>query len=697
MRSKHIFISIITALCIVALYQIFAVGKFYFPEYHVRAGQVADFDLIAPFYFQIEKSEEQLQIEREAALASISKPYYLADQVLFDAYANLDALFGAAYKHEEDPVALMDNIRKAGFEISGESLSILKNAEQRDRIYTEIRETLKNIYSVGIHENSTSDTVLISSGETVRSERLSKFLRIDIARQNFIANFKDRTSKQFADEISGSLIKPNLIVNEEKLKDISQLRLSEITPREGEVLQNEIIIRKNARISENDITKIQSLMKAYRARDISKSPWKQLIQSMGMLVFVMIILLLANHYFVIQIAKEDIHDAGSLPINFGFVLLIMLATANNYFLGFSSILIPFALFGISAAILINLQFGVFYSICGMFLISSFINWEPFAPLVLIIATLSTMILLHRRNLFHEYFTVWFYLFVATAVSNIAISLYKSDPLLMTVRNVGYGTISSIISALGIIVVIKYYERKWNRATKQTLLELLDFNHPLLKKLANSAVGTYHHSLLVGNIAERAAEAIGANALLARVGSYYHDIGKIINSEIFSENNEDSSLQHQQWGPAESAKMIKNHVREGVTLANKYHIPQPVIDIIMQHHGTSKIRYFLDQAEKNQERFDPELYTYQGPRPQSKEAVLVMLADIVESTTNAKKNEPELSIIKVIDDSIHRLIREGELDEAPISIKELNLVKHSMIPALESIYRKRLDYPEEKIT
>ncbi|MDZ4181506.1 MAG: HDIG domain-containing protein, partial [Candidatus Cloacimonadaceae bacterium] len=454
------------------------------------------------------------------------------------------------------------------------------------------------------------------------------------------------------------------------------------------------IIRKNARIADNDINKIKSLMKAYREREISKSPWQQLMLAVGLLVFVLIIVFLANHYFAMQSTAEQIPETGAVPINLGFLLLIALAIVNNHFLGFSSILIPFALFGLSAAILINLQFGVLYSVCGMLLINPFINWEPFAPIVLLLATISAMIVLHRQNMYHEYFTIWFYLFVATGLSNIALSLYKNDPLMMLARNFGYGTISTILSSLGIYVAIKYYERKWNRATKQTLLELLDFNHPLLKKLANNAVGTYHHSLLVGNLAERAAEAIGANPLLARVGSYYHDIGKIIHAEIFTENNEDSAEHHEQWGPAESAKMIKNHVKEGITLANKYHIPKPVIDIIMQHHGSSKIRYFLDQAEKSSDRVDPEIYMYPGPRPQSKEAALVMLADIVESTTKAKSITSEEGIIKIIDDTIDRMIKEGQLDEAPISIKELNLVKHSMIPVLESIYRKRLDYPEE---
>jgi putative nucleotidyltransferase with HDIG domain len=211
-----------------------------------------------------------------------------------------------------------------------------------------------------------------------------------------------------------------------------------------------------------------------------------------------------------------------------------------------------------------------------------------------------------------------------------------------------------------LLIVPFYEKKWNRATKQTLLELLDFNHPLLKQLATEAVGTYHHSLVVGNLAEHAAEAIGANPLLARVGSYYHDIGKVINPEIFTENNEDSGDIHSQMEPEESTQLIRNHVTEGITLAKKYKIPQPVIDIIMEHHGDSIIRYFYEKAHQEGKELDKDAYRYPGPRPRTKEAAIVMLADIVESTTKAKEIENEEDIAKIIDTTIHYLLQKSNL-------------------------------------
>jgi putative nucleotidyltransferase with HDIG domain len=311
-----------------------------------------------------------------------------------------------------------------------------------------------------------------------------------------------------------------------------------------------------------------------------------------------------------------------------------------------------------------------------------------------LSVIITIILIQKQKAHHEYLSIWFYMLMSSTLVSMAISICKSDPINVVFRNIGFGMISGSVSIMGIIMIVPYYEKKWNRATKQTLLELLDFNHPLLKKLATSAVGTYHHSLIVGNLAERAAEAIGANPLLARVGSYYHDIGKIINTEIFTENNAESSEIHDEMSPDKSASLIKNHVLEGISLAKKYKIPQPVIDVIMQHHGNSIIRYFYDRAEKMNLPAEQQDYQYPGPRPQSKEAALVMIADIVESTTKAKTISTEQDIEKIIDDTISRLIREGQFDEAPITMKDLSTIKSSMLPVLGSIYRKRLDYPEE---
>lgn len=693
MNSKHVLLIILTSFVIVGLYHIFAVGRFNYPEFRLKEGQVADTEVIAPFDFPILKSPEQLSSEQEASVRTLYTPYRLVDEPLFDALSAIDAIWAVFYRFaEEAPEKLAQELDKAGFTVPVNAIGFSHQAGIRDKTYESLRKAITKVYNIGIYQAIQADSISLWTLETEERLPLNKFLSIEEALSSLQQAAGD--AEGFIDAIKDRILTANILPDNDLLAELSQRRLSQIPETEGIVLQNEIIIRKNSRVTEDDIEKLESLQAAYRSRNVQKSAFQQMLLAMGMLIYVFVLLMLTNHYYSMN--NMDLTDqiADYLPINLGFVVISILAVLSNHVFGLNNLLIPFAFTVVSAAILMGADFGILYGISSMLIISPFINWETFTPIVFVLSTITTIILIKRQKAQHEYLSIWFYLLMSGTVVNLAISIYKSDPINVVFRNIGFGMISSAISIIGIIMVVPYYEKKWNRATKQTLLELLDFNHPLLKKLATSAVGTYHHSLIVGNLAERAAEAIGANPLLARVGSYYHDIGKIINTEIFTENNADSSMIHDEMMPDKSASLIKNHVLEGITLAKKYKIPQPVIDVIMQHHGDSIIRYFYDRAGKLSLPAEYSDYQYPGPRPQSKEAALVMIADIVESTTKAKTITSEKDIEKIIDDTISRLIREGQFDEAPITMKDLSTIKHSMLPVLGSIYRKRLDYPEE---
>lgn len=696
MNSKHIYYSIITAVIIVGLYHIFAVGRYNYPEFRLKVGQVSDIDVIAPFSFPVLKSESQLSQEKEETLAGISKPYRISEEQLFEAKAKLDKLFLTALdpKSAESQITFSSAIAAAGFDLREGSVLPLMNQRGAMALYENMSNRIQTLYRQGIYENIATDSLQIVVGDDLNRVAKSQFLSLEDAREQFQASYAGGEFSALAQDLAPVVIKTNLIPDQSKLNEISTGLNRQLSTTLGIVQQNEIIVRKNARITETDINKINSLQAAYKNREIGKSGLQTLMLALGLLLFYFIIIYLSNSYFFIGLQKNLSQAGDALPLNSGFVLLVLTAVINNYILGYNNILIPFALTVISAAILIGPEFSIFYSLSSLLVVSPFINWETYTPVIMVLSTLITIILITRYNAFHEYLNIWFYLLFSGIVVNLSLGVYKSDPLFTILSNIGYCVIASTLSVIGVVLIVPHYEKKWQRATKQTLLELLDFDHPLLKRLATEAVGTYHHSLIVGNLAERAAEAIGANPLLARVGSYYHDIGKVINTEIFTENNEDSTQIHDGIKPDESANLIKGHVLEGIELARHYKIPKPVIDIIMQHHGTSHIRYFLEQAKRNQDNPDLKPFTYPGPKPQSKEAVLVMLADIIESTTKAKNIKSEADIVTVIDQTIERLIKEKQFDEAPITMRELRLAKETMIPVLESIYRKRLDYPDD---
>ena len=693
MNSKYILYCAVTALIIVGIYQIAALGRVNYPEYNLKEGQVSEVEIIAPFDFPILKSPQELSKETEEVLSGIDKPYEISEEPLFEVISNLDNIYAVLYTIEptDDLEKIAADLKRAGYTFTPEALEFTLRSSLRDKIYESLRSELGILYKQGIYESLEDDSILIYQNNTAEKRAKSDFLSREKAKAALLNKFPE--AETFISEFTEQYLKPNLLVNEEKLNKLHQSSLQTVQPSAGMVLKNEVIVRKNSRVTEDEVRKLESLQEAYRREKIRKSPLQELFLSLGLLMFIFVVIFLANHYYGVQSKEEKIPVADFLPVNLGFIVLVILTVLSNFVLSGSNLIIPFAMFAIAGAILVNFEFGLLYSVCNMLIISPFLNWETFTPVIMILSTIMCLLILRRQKVWHEYLMIWLYLIISLLVVIICLGIYKRDSIITIMRSIGYAFISASLSITGILLIVPYYEKKWNRATKQTLLELLDFNHPLLKRLATEAVGTYHHSLVVGNLAEHSAEAIGANPLLARVGSYYHDIGKIINPEIFTENNEDSGEIHSQMEPEESAQLIRNHVTEGITLAKKYKIPQPVIDIIMQHHGDMIIRYFYEKANKEGKELDTNAYRYPGPRPQTKEAALVMLADIVESTTKAKEIENETDIAKIIDDTINYLLKEKQFEEAPISLKDLKIVKQSFIPVLESIYRKRLDYPE----
>ena len=693
MNSKYILYCAVTALIIVGIYQIAALGRVNYPEYNLKEGQVSEVEIIAPFDFPILKSPQELSKETEEVLSGIDKPYEISEEPLFEVISNLDNIYAVLYTIEptDDLEKIAADLKRAGYTFTPEALEFTLRSSLRDKIYESLRSELGILYKQGIYESLEDDSILIYQNNTAEKRAKSDFLSREKAKAALLNKFPE--AETFISEFTEQYLKPNLLVNEEILNKLHQSSLQTVQPSEGMVLKNEVIVRKNSRVTEDEVRKLESLQEAYRREKIRKSPLQELFLSLGLLMYIFVVIFLANHYYGVQSKEEKIPVADFLPVNLGFMVLVILTVLSNFVLSSSNLIIPFALFAIAGAILVNFEFGLLYSVCNILIISPFLNWETFTPVIMILSTIMCLLILRRQKVWHEYLMIWLYLIISLLVVIICLGIYKRDSIITIMRSIGYAFISASLSITGILLIVPYYEKKWNRATKQTLLELLDFNHPLLKRLATEAVGTYHHSLVVGNLAEHSAEAIGANPLLARVGSYYHDIGKIINPEIFTENNEDSGEIHSQMEPEESAQLIRNHVTEGITLAKKYKIPQPVIDIIMQHHGDMIIRYFYEKANKEGKELDTNAYRYPGPRPQTKEAALVMLADIVESTTKAKEIENETDIAKIIDDTINYLLKEKQFEEAPISLKDLKIVKQSFIPVLESIYRKRLDYPE----
>lgn len=258
-------------------------------------------------------------------------------------------------------------------------------------------------------------------------------------------------------------------------------------------------------------------------------------------------------------------------------------------------------------------------------------------------------------------------------------------------------ISWIIGGVLFTVLLPVIERFFSTATNVTLLELSDQEHPCLRQLLLEAPGTYHHSVVVGNLAEAASEVVGANSLLTRVGSYYHDIGKIIKPEYFTENDSGKN-RHENLSPTISALIITAHVKDGAELAKVYDLPQDIIDIIAQHHGDTMVGFFYQMAKQQSE--DPALvsenaFRYPGPRPSRKESAIVLMADSVEAASRSL-SEPSPARIRNL---VHRIIMEklttGQLDNSPLTFRDISAIEDSFVRTLTAMFHSRIKYPDAK--
>ena len=226
------------------------------------------------------------------------------------------------------------------------------------------------------------------------------------------------------------------------------------------------------------------------------------------------------------------------------------------------------------------------------------------------------------------------------------------------------------------------------------MELINLNHPLLRKLVLKAPGTYSHSVMVATLAEAAAEAIGANALLAKAGGLFHDIGKLKNPQAFIENQLDGVNIHDKLPPEKSAAILRSHVEYGEELGRKYKLPEKIIDIIKQHHGTKLMKYFYHKAkELYGDKVDEKVYRYPGPKPQFKESGLVMLADTVEAATRSMKDK-EFDLDSFIHKLIWETVEEGQLNQSGLSLKEIETTEKVFKKVLSGIYHNRIEYPED---
>jgi hypothetical protein len=251
------------------------------------------------------------------------------------------------------------------------------------------------------------------------------------------------------------------------------------------------------------------------------------------------------------------------------------------------------------------------------------------------------------------------------------------------------------TALASVLFIHLIERIFGITTVLTLMEMSDFNRPALKRISELAPGTFHHSIQVSNLAEKVADSIGANSLLVRVMALYHDIGKTMRPEYFTENQKQGVNPHNNLDPLQSAKIIVGHVEQGAVLAKDYKIPEVVAAGIREHHGTTLIQYFFAKAVDAGAVVDEDDFRYSGPKPQSKETAILMLADIIEATSRSMADQSAEALADMIHKTIEGRFHEGQFSECDLSIRELFKLEKAFLHSLDGTYHTRVKYPGQK--
>ena len=498
-------------------------------------------------------------------------------------------------------------------------------------------------------------------------------------------------------------LRPSLAFNQELTEKQRQRAHDEVKPVLFQIKKGEMIVREGERLSADQILKLRSIRQSGRDN-------RSLATALGLLTCTALLIYICYFYAKVNIRKfrPDSRDLLFLATTFLilFVLIklsIFIATglgntfsyidSSTYFYA-----IPFALGAMLVRIVLNSETALLFSVCCAILVGVLFGNSLFMAMY---ALLSSLVGAHgvrfcqeRSRLYRA--GMWVGLVNAALLIGIHFMAGRSFELQLAWK-ICFGLCGGFFSAVFVNGIIPLIEGVFKYTTDIKLLELANMNSPILRQLMVEAPGTYHHSILVGNLVESAAESINANPLLARVAAYYHDIGKIKKPLYFIENSGGQRNKHDKLAPSMSALILTSHIKDGVELAREHKLGAELIDIIQQHHGTALIKFFYDRAKSNTGPDMPQPherdYRYHGPKPQTREAALIMLADAIEAASRTLTDPTPARIQGMVQKLINNVFIDGQLDECDLTLKDLHLIAKSFNRILAGSFHHRVDYPE----
>ncbi len=580
---------------------------------------------------------------------------------------------------EEDKSKIIKNVNQnLSFELSVDTLGLLIMLPKEE--LAELREKINDLLS-----SELSQRILPSELSTSRSRLRQSAMELDISRDKRLV----------VSEIAEKTIEANMFLNTEATQRRRADAVSEVEPVQRTVRQGEIIVRKGDVVTDTDIQILERF-------GLQKSGLNY-YNITGRVLITFIIIFLLGFYFY-KYKKEIWEDNSKLllieMLIFSVILLSKIFTFfNNPFVDY---LIPTAMAAILLTVLIDSDTAliavVFTSILAAPIYDMNFNIVLVSLLAGLVGIYSTTKVKERGDIIRAGLNVS--LLLVFLIGGLSL-LQQNQDWYYLVWAIGGGITNGLLVGVLANGVLPYLEDLFDMTSSVKLLELANPSQPILKRMLVEAPGTYHHSIIVGNLAETAAEDIGADSLLARAATYYHDIGKLKRPYFFSENQFGGENPHDKTSPNLSALIIKSHVKDGVELAEKHGLPTKIIDIIKQHHGTNLISYFYQQAleENKHDDIEKKDFRYDGPKPQSREAAIIMLADITEAALRSKKfNKNNHDRIEgVVRGLIKDKLIENQLDKSDLTLTDLDTIAKSFVKVLTGIYHQRVEYPEKLLT
>ncbi|MCD6250596.1 MAG: HDIG domain-containing protein [candidate division Zixibacteria bacterium] len=717
-RTVRYLILVVTAVVIGVLYP---AEVLYDPLDMPRRGEFAREDIAAPFQISIYKSQRDM--EEEGAQVQRFTPHVLdVDTVVVTrAVERLDRFVELVENFRSQDSLTRSNTRGVFLDSLGEKFPSLSETAlnkaltdsldmrlMQARLATIFRD---HIYTVGVLARSdelpasTNPKVLVRVGERENLYSRSRIRDVSLANARLTTVLNQLADSlpidvDFYYNVGRSFLWPNLTVNLSEYNRRVTEGIEQLSTVRRVVNAGDIIVSARQKVTADQEEILQEMVRIMRSQAASRGWWVALLPMLAR--FILVVAAFVALYLFLAYFRPDMARSNPklLALSLMFGLQMLLIHSVDYLAataGINSIYIyPLVVLPVMVTILFDSEVGILSTFILALLLGVMHRFS--FSLTLLTAVVGFVGCLSARQVRRRshFYRIMLAVLLAHVLLILVVEKLKLTPNPEILSEMVYGIIMSVVSIIFVIGILPVFESLFGITTDTTLLELSDLNHPLLKRLSIEAPGTYHHSISVGNLSESAAEVIGANALLARVGAYYHDIGKIEIPEYFVENQFSIRSKHDSLTPSMSTLILSSHVKKGRMLGEEADIPDEVLNFIEEHHGTMVMEYFYHRA-KEQEGDDVDInkYRYPGPKPQTRETGIVMLADAVEAASRTLDEPKPARIDVLIQRIINNRFQSGELDECSLTLRDLAGIKRAFTQNLIAVFHHRVKYPSQR--